>query len=781
MVNINQIKNQPYRNINFKSKTNTKVVQNPSKAINELAKIGLSSVAVSTFLQDYKKTANDKNYFQLKIDKTTQKHYEPDVFQNAAGMNIFLGNDVLVTAPTGTGKTAIAEYAISRNKDLGKKTFYTTPLKALSNEKFLEFQKIYGKENVGLITGDNKINIDAPILVMTTEVYRNMASSNLFNFSSKEKNTFENLQTVIFDELQYLGDIDRGCVWEQSLMFTPKNVQILSLSATIENNKEINQWLATIKNREAINIEPDKTYFPKSDNFKKNVLINVPTKNRHVPLNYHIEFIEKELDLQKLNLGKHSSMRKIIKSQAQNMTCKKPENYIYKKITEKLNMENKLPAIYFVFSKNKCKNLLKYLSNDGSCLNTFDEAKEILNTVKRYKDEGLYLGETLDIEALKKGYAIHNSGLLPNQKKLIEELFQKKLLKVILATETLSAGINMPAKTTVITSPEKPSSTNGNQEKRILTPNEFHQMAGRAGRRGIDTEGHCYSLSCNIEQDKIYKKLIDTPFNKLESALKIDYSFIINYLNEFKTTEELEHILAKSFFAYDSENQRVDAFKLLDSMERFELKKEILELFDFIDYNQDITSKGLLLKELNGYEQVPIINLISDKDLLKFNDKQLASIIASYANLECNPRFEFTQQNNFEHYELLDAQKFAQKFIQDYNFNTEKLYPETEFCLNSLAAIHLYSWAELNQNCENSRQNWQEILQNTLGYNLQDEGTLFKEIVSTIDLTKQLIHICTKAEKIAQTADEQTYYAQLKNKLISTLDFIQKEPAIGIE
>ena len=189
MVNINQIKNQPYQNINFKSKTNTKVVQNPSKAINELAKIGLSSVAVSTFLQDYKKTANDKNYFQLKIDKTTQKHYEPDVFQNAAGMNIFLGNDVLVTAPTGTGKTAIAEYAISRNKDLGKKTFYTTPLKALSNEKFLEFQKIYGKENVGLITGDNKINIDAPILVMTTEVYRNMASSNLFNFSNKEKYT----------------------------------------------------------------------------------------------------------------------------------------------------------------------------------------------------------------------------------------------------------------------------------------------------------------------------------------------------------------------------------------------------------------------------------------------------------------------------------------------------------------------------------------------------------------------------------------------------------------
>ena len=260
----------------------------PNSAITSLP-LATFGIILSGFLKDYNSTVENENYFQLKHDKKTGKPFKPDVFQNAAGMNLYLDNDVLVTAPTGTGKTAIAEYVITKNLKEGKKTFYTTPLKALSNEKFLDFSKIYGEENVGLLTGDTKINADAPIVIMTTEVYRNMAAAQSLNFSDTEEHGIpDNVKTVIFDELQYLGDSDRGGIWEQSLMFTPKDIQILSLSATIGNNEEINNWIASIKNNKSIAVTPDKNYIPIEKKAKETVLINVPSENRHVPLHFEI-------------------------------------------------------------------------------------------------------------------------------------------------------------------------------------------------------------------------------------------------------------------------------------------------------------------------------------------------------------------------------------------------------------------------------------------------------------------------------------------------------------
>ena len=200
-------------------------------AITTAAGIGACGIIPSTTLKDYKKTEND-NYFQLKINSETGKPFEPDIFQRAAAINLFHGNDVLVTAPTGTGKTAIAEYVITKNLKEGRKTFYTTPLKALSNEKFRDFSNIYGEENVGLLTGDTKINPDAPIVIMTTEVYRNMVSSEKFNFSQNPYKGIPNgLKTVIFDELQYLGDIDRGGV------FAARNGNKRARSACSRRNK----------------------------------------------------------------------------------------------------------------------------------------------------------------------------------------------------------------------------------------------------------------------------------------------------------------------------------------------------------------------------------------------------------------------------------------------------------------------------------------------------------------------------------------------------------------
>ena len=181
------------------------------------------------------------------------------------------------------------------------------------------------------------------------------------------------------------------------------------------------------------------------------------------------------------------------------------------------------------------------------------------------------------MDALMKGYAIHNSSLLPSQKALIEELFQKKLIKVVLATETLSAGINMPAKTTVISSPRKPSSTSdgGEDKKRNLTANEFHQMAGRCGLRGIDTQGYCYIMSCNQEQKKLYDSLIKSPSNELESNLDLDYAFIANYISDYIDKSDLERILSKSLYVYNSDGS-LNKENLKTLIKLFELKKGIL-------------------------------------------------------------------------------------------------------------------------------------------------------------------------------------------------------------
>ncbi|MCQ2753651.1 MAG: DEAD/DEAH box helicase, partial [bacterium] len=575
-------------------------------------------IGVSTLLTDFFKT-QDKNFYKLPIDPETQTPYESDCFQTAAAINLYAGNDVLVTAPTGTGKTAIAQYIISKNLEEGKRTFYTTPLKALSNEKFLNFQKNYGKENVGLLTGDTKINPNAPIVIMTTEVYRNMTATEKFKKDSDhEKGIPQNLATVIFDELQYLGDVDRGGIWEQAIMFTPKDVQMLSLSATVGNNKDINNWINSIKeNNTAILVEPSKdskNYF-KNISSNQTVLIDVPPENRHVPLQFEIEHVAAEINLPRSGTKKQKIEAKKEAVRKSQSILAKPRDEAYKQITQKLYAENKLPAIYFVFSKKDCKHLLKYLSQTSEILTTEEEREEIAYIIKRYINEGIYLGESLNTDALMKGYAVHNAGLLPSQKTLIEELFQKKLVKLVLATETLSSGINMPAKTTVISSPRKPASTsdNYNDHRRNLTPNEFHQMAGRAGRRGIDTEGYCYALSCNPAQKDFFENIIHSAPNPLQSSLELDYSFITKYLSEFNNEDELINILAKSLYVYNSETSSFDNQKIDELMTNYKIKKEILQKEKYIDENNMLSLKGNLITILNGYEQIPIINLISNQ------------------------------------------------------------------------------------------------------------------------------------------------------------------------
>lgn len=791
MVNILPVNSVKINNINVlpANVPKLKPVKPLQSVVCSLITSGMMADGVSTFLKDFNKTSTkNENYFQLKINTETGYPFEADAFQRAAAMNLYLGNDVLVTAPTGTGKTAIAEYIITKNLLEGKRTFYTAPLKALSNEKYRDFCKTYGEKNVGILTGDTKVNPDAPIIVMTTEVYRNMTAAELFNLYNPNRELLkDSLQTVIFDELQYLGDVDRGGVWEQSIMFTPKNVQILSLSATIGNNEEINNWIASTKDRKGTSVTPDEHYLPSRSFNKETVLINVPSENRHVPLSFvTYKAIPEIKEARGRSRKEQIKARKKGLQQADTMYAK-PAFQTYKDLTRELNKKGRIPAIYFVFSKKESRKLLKYLSDEGELLTTKEERTEIGRIIKKYKNAGTYLGESLDENSLLNGYAIHNAGLLPSQKKLVEELFQKKLVKVVIATETLSAGINMPAKTTVISAPRKPSSVSdgGPDHRRNLSPNEFHQMAGRAGRRGIDTEGFCYVLTCNDAQNSFYDNLIKQPSNPLISNFDVDFAFVANYTSEYLNEELLRKILSKSLYVCDKRGN-LDNKKLDELMTKYRVRRNILDKEHYIDKDGHLTVKGELIKGLSGYEQIPVINLISNKALENLDAVEIASIIGGLANIEYDTKDGGKYENNGgkefyrggsvnpDFYDVLEETFYD---VKDYERSTSALYPNRALNIDGDIVGNIYRWADLNSHHGNSRRNWRDLYYYGKRHgSVKDEGSLFREMTTTIDLLKQLADVAKIGESYSHKESDKQYYKNLADKLNASIDLLQREP-----
>lgn len=605
-------------------KNNTIPLNRNSYNPSEVFKIYYGRDIVSFGKKPFNETLK-QNYFHL------PDGCYPDAFQLDAAKALNEGRDVLVEAPTGTGKTAIAYYAASKNMEEGKTTFYTTPLKALSNQKLNEFQKIYGKENVGILTGDRRENVEAPIIIMTTEVYRNMALAGIYG----EKNPLmENLGTVIFDEFHYMGDPDRGPVWEESVMFTPKDVQTLELSATIGNPEELRNWINSLKENDSVS------------------LVSIPPEARSVPLHFDSlstdSYEKSEKKIQKaIKRGETPELDT-------NLTVKKPKLSDFKSAVEQLNDKKQLPAIFFIFSKKYSKEVLEYLGKEGLDLTTGEEKKEIQNILDRYTSQK-YIGADLDTEALKKGYAIHNAGIIPGQKELIEELFQKKLLKAVIATETLAAGINMPAKTVVISSPYKPcddesdtgrlldvdtiikeEETDDEDKKtpvRMLSANEFKQMSGRAGRRGIDTVGYVYTMPVDrtSQQDFLYLEIADC--NSVQSNYAPDYDFLSGYYEHNNDSSKLPEIYGKSFFAYN-QNNSAETSGINELMEISSRKTNVLKDRGFLVENDGKTEPSILAhmaSHVKGYDTLTLTEMIASGVLNGISPQALAMIAASMA------------------------------------------------------------------------------------------------------------------------------------------------------
>ena len=452
--------------------------------------------------------------------------FELDDFQKQACDCISAGKSVVVCAPTGAGKTVIAEHAIHCALKEGKKVFYTTPLKALSNQKYSDFSEKYGYDKTGLLTGDTSINRNAQIVVMTTEVFRNMLYGT--NFGSVTDN-LKDVRYVVLDEVHYMNDEQRGTVWEESIIYCPTNVQIIALSATVANADKLTEWINTVHS--------------------KTELIN--TDFRPVPLRFYYFDSSQPHTLLPLLTPSGALNKKIRPEKKQFRRGKAVQKKgVVKDVIRNLFEKDMLPAIYFTFSRKKCDEQMEKCAE--MCLVTPKEQAEIKKEIDEYIAENPYLYKNKHIEYLLQGVASHHAGLLPGWKVLVEKLFQKGLIKVVFATETLAAGINMPARSTVISSISKRTDSG----HRTLTPSEFLQMSGRAGRRGMDEIGYVTIVGSAFQTPEEVAELVLSDANPLESKFSPSYSMVLNLLQRF-SLEEAKELVLKSF-GYFSSNSRVE-------------------------------------------------------------------------------------------------------------------------------------------------------------------------------------------------------------------------------
>jgi ATP-dependent RNA helicase DOB1 len=442
----------------------------------------------------------------------TYHEYTLDPFQEKALEAIDAGKSVIVAAPTGTGKTLVADYLIEKAMSEHLRVIYTAPIKALSNQKYRDFKELFGESAVGIMTGDVVLNPTAPLLIMTTEVFRNQVIT--------EDPNLEFVSHIVFDEIHWLNDEERGTVWEESIILAPSNMKILGLSATIANAKHLVDWIKSIRHEDVALIEEPK---------------------RVVPLEYF--YYTKDTGL--VNYDQlWQYYRQKVKSQKNTENPFSPTTHLD---LIKTIHRNNLPALFFVFSRKQCALKAMELASIANYLKSTERRIVDDKFLEYFGPESDWSSSTRQLKRLcSKGIAYHHAGLLPSQKVVVEELFLARLIQVLYCTETFSVGINYPVKAVCFDSLNKYDGRNF----RPLANHEFFQMSGRAGRRGIDKRGYSFAIV-----DLAYMEKSPPPkfqLNKLEpltSQFRLTYNTVLN-LTATLTREQIEIYFQKSFAAY---------------------------------------------------------------------------------------------------------------------------------------------------------------------------------------------------------------------------------------
>jgi ATP-dependent RNA helicase HelY len=481
-----------------------------------------------------------------------------DRFQVEACEALARGESVLVAAPTGAGKTIVGEFAVHLALDAQQKCFYTTPIKALSNQKYAELVDRYGSDSVGLLTGDNSINGEAPIVVMTTEVLRNMIYA--------DSQTLHGLGYVVMDEVHYLADRFRGAVWEEVIIHLPERVTLIALSATVSNAEEFGAWLQEVRGHTTVVVE----------------------EHRPVPLWQHVMAGDRMHDLFiDEDLVNPDLVRLMQRSARPHPRRRDPLTPWRTDVVDRLQRDGLLPAIYFLFSRAGCDDAVEQCVRSGMRLTTSEERRDIRSQVMAatlsIPDEDLAaLRYDEWLNALERGIAAHHAGMLPAFKEITETLFQQGLVKIVFATETLALGINMPAKSVVL---EKLVKWNGEQHV-ALTPGEYTQLTGRAGRRGIDVEGHGVVLWHQGLDPRVVAGLASTRTYPLRSSFQPSYNMAVNLVATMGLHTARE-VLETSFAQYQADRSVVGLARTLRKLEEARdgyAESMVCHLGDFAEY-----------------------------------------------------------------------------------------------------------------------------------------------------------------------------------------------------
>jgi superfamily II RNA helicase len=461
--------------------------------------------------------------------------FKLDPFQEQALEYISKDENVLITAKTGSGKTLVGEYQIWRSLNKGKRVFYTTPIKSLSNQKFHDLKKIYG-DRVGIMTGDIKFSPQADIVIMTTEILRNLLykqGTSTENVGITSELSLQNLDAVVFDEVHYINDPSRGSVWEECLVLLNPEVNLVLLSATLESPEPFVDWLTNIKQKPCHLISTEYRIVP---------LVHM-TEDGEVIMDAKDQF---KLETYKSWVRKYYNQQDELRKHKERVKAREDGQVIEKdvRVGSFLERMNKLivkldkPALFFVFSRKMCE---EYASKVSADLLTSSETADVKHIVKfhlhRYtelqKIEGFHKLNSL----LEKGVAFHHSGMLPILKEIVEVLFDKGFIKILFATETFAVGINMPTKTVVFTSYRKYDDLSENM--RMLRTSEYIQMAGRAGRRGKDDKGIVVYLPIREPEDpQSIKEMMTGKKATVESQMKFDYSYILATMGSGKNIQK---------------------------------------------------------------------------------------------------------------------------------------------------------------------------------------------------------------------------------------------------